>query len=297
MKKLLTAICIVIACTACQKEYAPDVRITNAPDTLNLLKRFAIVDISLTAPADTISIYTYTYDNLNRCSRAEYLDKAGNETLITEYSFNGTDSLISSTHSYIQNNPIHGYEYFTYDANRKMIKDSVIEKDVNTGSLSFNFSYNYVYTGNRIDGMIYDGPDLFLRTIHVQQFDNAENLLSEKDSSFEYIGTPPVENFDSELLHTNSYDSRNNPFYKIYPKYSLIMMYENAETDNIPFYYSFISKNNITSQSRTDNSPTPQGIYIYNDRFVYTYNSNNYPEVVVYQDIQNNKVYKGFYFY
>ncbi len=297
MNKLLTAICIVIACTACQKEYAPDVRITNAPDTLNLLKKFAVIDLSLTAPADTVAVYTYTYDNLNRCSRADFYDVQNNYTIVTLFYYSGTDSTIVSTDNYIENEPIHGFEYFTYNSSKQMIKDSVIEKDVNTGSLSFNFSYNYIYTGNRIDGLIYNGTELFLRSIHLQQFDASGNLLSERDSSFEYIGTPPSESFNSDISHANVYDTKNNPFYKIYPKYSLIMMYENASTDNIPFYYSFISKNNIISQSRSDNSPAPSGIEIYNDRFSYTYNSNNYPEVVVYQDVQNNELYKGFYYY
>ncbi len=297
MHKILLALLTVFTLNACQKEYTPNVRITNAPDTTNLLKKFAVVDLSLTAPADTVAIYTYTYDNLNRCTRANFYDVPNNYTIVTLFYYNGTDSTIISTDNFIENEPIHGYEYFTYNAAKQMIKDSVIEKDVNTGLLSFNFSYNYAYSGNRIDGMIYNGTDLFLRTVHLQQFDGSGNLLSEKDSSFEYSGTPPTESFNSDLFHANTYDTKNNPFYKIYPKYSLIMMYENASTDNIPFYYSFISKNNIISQTRVDNSPTPTGIDLYNDRFTYTYTINNYPEVVVYQDVQNNELYKGFYYY
>lgn len=294
MKKVIAAICIVFTFMACQKEYAPDLRLNNAPDSTILLKKFAIVDVS--APTDTLFIYNYTYDNLNRCIKVEQLDVQNNERYFIVYNYNGTDSSIIKAESYIENFPIHGYEYFTYNSAGQMIKDSTFEKDITTGIDSYTLIYNYAFSPNKINGFLYSGDEPFIRSTHIMQYDGSGNILSERDSSFEYVGIPPTEEFRTDMLYTSTYDDKKNPFYNNYPKYPLSLMYENANMDDIPLYYQN-PKNNITSQSNSDLSPTPQGFLIFNDRFTYSYNTNNYPATVIKQDITNNKVYKGFYFY
>ncbi len=295
MKKIIVALFIVFTFMACQKEYAPDVRINNAPDSTILLKKLAIIDI--TSPSDTEEIFTYSYDNRNRCIKAEYLDVMANESSITLFTFNGTDSLVKSSETYQENDTVRIFEYFSYNAAGKMIKDSVIIKNVITGTVNSTFVYDYNFAGNLVQGMIYQNGAALYRTVHSQQYDAQGNIINENDSNYVYAGNPPAESLDFVSVYNNTYDTKNNPLYKIYPRYNTIWMNANPGLDDLPFFFTSISKNNITSQTRTDDVTYPNGSQSYNDLFTYTYNNNNYPSVIVYQDAQNGGVYKGFYFY
>ncbi len=201
--------------------------ITSAP----LLKKFIVIDSAQLAPNDTLFIYTYSYDNLHRCIQIEVNDYQNSRIGHTYNFFNGTDTLISSRKLINQLRTDSVFEYFSYSPDGKMVSDSEL---VFRGLNRVVFTYQYLSVNNSITSIINSSGQPFLLAKYLTTKDNYGNIVSEKDTSFEYYsGTYHYKN-NTNISYT--YDANPCPFYNLYPKRLIGLNYELVAVDDIPLF-------------------------------------------------------------
>ena len=287
MKKHITVFAfltfIIISC----KKNSVDNGITPTP---LLLKKFIILDSVQTAPSDTLYIYNYSYDNLNRCTQIRFNDFQNNSIGYTYNYYFGADTLISSRRLINQVYSDSVIEYFTYTTNGQMLSDSVLKYN---SSALHTFVYKYQSTNNSITSVITSNGQPLIIGKYLVTKDISGNPISEKDSSLRYYLGNYYYSSSSNIFST--YDQTYCPFYKLYPKRLVEVDYELFAVDDVPFY-DFLQKNNTKTKLITT-LPITSGLRSANETFQYIYNPNNYPVSVIYKDLLFGDIYKGIYSY
>lgn len=256
-----------------------------------LLRQFVILDTTQASPNDTLYTYSYTYDNLGRCSEIKVNDHETNKTGYTYNYYNGSDTLISWRKLVNQIYVDSVVEYFTYATDGIILSDSVIEYR-NSGNGVIN-THKYQVVDSFMYSDVEFGGNPLLKANYIIGKNGMGNIVSEKDSSFTYNGS-----FYSYRNTTNiaySYDSAICPFYKLYPRRLTGLEYELITTDDVPFFL-FLQKNNTTSEI-FNTLPTTSGLGSHNENFTYIYNEAKYPVIVIYRDMLHGDVLKGMYYY
>ena len=287
---LIPALCsIIFFCGSCKKDSVSD---NNILPQGTLLKKFVVLDLSLSAPNDTSLVFEYTYDNLNRCTVIKTTSYPSIDIAMTYNYFNGSDTLISSRIMPYNNGVDTAKEIFMYNAAGQIVSDSTVNI---YGGIAHSGVYSYQISGNIIT-LIYGNSvgTPTLKGIYHIQYDNG-NHLAEKDSLYNYYtGSGYVYQSVSDLA--NTYDSHPCPFYNLYPHRVTALDYENDLEDDMPLYWSIIQKNNTLTESRVTD-PTTTGLQPYNNSYSYTYGSNSYPSTVNSTDNLTGGHYKGVYIY
>jgi hypothetical protein len=274
MTKLLYLITVLSLFVSCKKDSTS----RNGEGEV-LLRKFVLLN---SATNDTDYIYNFSYDDLNRCTTIDIFDSNfGGQYTYTNF-YNGNDSVIQHTEFLGQDS---AKDFFTYDVSGFLIKDSILEYP------EF-LIYNYTHTGNRVAGTLHTLTGYLLRSVHTINSDAAGNITNEIDSSFQISQFTGLEELDARIENVITYDNAPNPFYRIFPGKSIIMMYENW--NELPMFHLFKGKNNILTQKRTVDLGTYRAFH---DKYIYMYNTNGYPSSVIYTDIEYGGTYKGFYYY
>lgn len=255
-----------------------------------LLKKFVLVDSTQPAQNDTLYIYTYSYDNLGRCIQIEVKDYENASIGYTYNFFNGNDTLISSRKLVNQVYSDSVFEYFSYSPAGKMLSDSVVEF---SGSDPNVFTYHYSSVNDSLTSVINVNGQPFLLGKYLLTKDNYGNIISEKDTSFEYYSG--AYHYKNTTTISYTYDSNPCPFKNLYPKRLTGLDYELIAVDDIPLF--LFLQNNNTKSKVSATQPTTSGIGSSNRSFTYTYDPNNYPLSLIYRDLRRGYVYKGTYYY
>jgi len=293
MKKYITIfIALTVFIISCKKENTIDSETNPTPsDSTFLIKKFIVLDTTLSAPNDTIFRYTFFYDNLKRCS--SFIAGDGIDSFAIYNFFNGTDTLITKRKFYDFTSGDSTVDYLTYSPTGKILADSILEYSTTFGLT--NFYLNYQNTTNQNGTIIVksDGTQ-FEYNIFSTLRDINGNLLNVKDSLSVLNGSNYVL---TETANSNiSYDNKINPLYKIVPNFLVNVQIESSPIFTFFPFQSLPQKNNILTETKIFN-PQTQGLDNFNNSFQYVYNSNNYPILVRVRDLVNNKYYKGIYVY
>jgi hypothetical protein len=259
------------------------------------LRKFILFDPSLIAPNDTVSIVTYFYDNLKRCTKIIANDLSGNFNY-TDFSYSNLDTLIKTLKTYSSNSTDSAKEFFSYNTSGKMITDSLVEYSGTTITETYNYDFSLLSSTNF--SYIRKNSQQYAKIKHIIQNDLNENIISERDTSFIFNSTN--NNYDVSLTNfqTISYDTKKCPFYKFSPVFPVGFIIEGGNISGSQSIYFGLSKhrNNIINEKITILTPT-SGFAEYDDDYQYIYNSSNYPISVTITDNTQNKIWKGKYFY
>lgn len=296
MKKyLVLSFSIIFFTFSCQKDFLID----SDPSSNNLdtitLKKFILLDTTLSSPNDTITIVKFLYDNLRRCTKIIADDRNGNINY-TDLSYNNTDTLISILKTYASSSIDFTNEYFTYSSTGQMINDSLIEYSGTSITNTFNYDFSLLNSTNisftRKNGQQYS------KTKHFIQTDVNGNITLQRDTSFLYNAGNNTYNINLTNFQTINYDNRNCPFYKFSPTFPVGFIMEGGNIAGSNSIYVGLSRhrNNITQEIITILTSTG-GFANYDDIYQYTYNSLDYPNSVRIRDNTQSKIFKGLYFY
>lgn len=290
MRNFLSILSIfLVALCSCKKEQSPTNNNLNPQLSIPvILKRFVVVNPIQAAPNDTIGIIRYSYDILNRCIQIVSSDYSGNGMTNVYNYYNGSDTLIKKRKIVYDNSNDSTWEYFTYNANGMMLSDSLVHLPGATYDV-----YKYQISGGSVVSMISLNAYTFLKAVYTIDRDAVGNIISERDSAFQYNAVLGYYFHDTSLV-TISYDNHPCPFYKLYPKRLVETDYENADVEDVPFYWAILQQNNILQEVRTT---SPNALTPFNHSFTYQYNAQNYPIDVTFRDNQNGDILKGYYFY
>jgi len=292
MKKtgFFSVMIISLLLTACQRE--TDFVNDNTTTAPVLLKKFVLLDPAQSAPNDTLIVSVYSYDAFNRCTSITSFDYQTLDTITAINFYNGADTVIRNRKVNYSGSG-YDWEYFSYNASGQMTGDSIV-----TNGAGVTFVYKYQLTGNNYDMLLMDGTNnIPILKANYQQTRNAANdIIAEKDSSFQYNQFAGDYFFDVESLLSESYDTHPNPFYRVYPKRLVMLEFENAALDDFYVNYSVPQSNNILEEKRTSN-PASSGLDPYHNTYTYQYNSNGYPASVSKSDLVLGITTKGVYIY
>lgn len=290
---------LTLILNSCQKEISIENGTDPTPtpvltDTI-LLKKFILLDTTLTAPNDTVSIINYSYDNLKRCTKIVANDLSGNINY-TELTYNNVDTLIKTLKTYSSNSIDSTKEFFSYNATGKMINDSLVEYTGATIAETYNYDFSQINSTNF--SYIRKNSLQYAKIKQIIQSDLNGNILSERDTSFLYNSTNNSYNLSLTNYQTISYDAKKCPFYKFSPVFPIGFIIEGGNIGGSQSIYFGLAKhrNNITSEIITILTPT-SGFAEYDDGYQYIYNTLNYPISVTIKDNTQNKYWKGKYFY
>ena len=301
---LISLLCLVFF-ASCQKELSTENSLNSIPTVIQndstLLSKYVELDTSAPAPFDTVSKGLYTYDNLKRLVKYDYIYYTNGVVTMppdlhyyNNYFYIANDTLpyleIDSTNE--QGNITTETKYHTY-SNGKLISDSTP-----FGLGSSNVYKYYYYPSKTIDSITqYSATPPFISSFGYQSFyrqQSNNNIVSNKDSSFlaDYSTTPMTYNLFIVNNYAFTYDNFNNSFYKF--NYLDPYFFDG----NFVHLNGFegLSKNNILdfthvrigSQNNLNDHTISQ----------YEYASNGYPKIVRTIDVNNPLNFiKGLYFY
>ena len=306
-KNLILIFASTLFLISCQKNTTPEPTQTppnptppTVVDDSTLLSLYVEIDTTAPLHLDTLSKAIYTYDNLKRIIKYDWVYYTNG--IVTSppelrwtntYSYNGTDTLpfkelnITNEQGTISNQTI----FHTY-ASGKLIFDSS-----STGTIN---KYNYLPT-KTVDTLLnyYTTAPLLRRfgyRVTYRQTTNG-NILTEKDSVFlaNNSTNPITYNFFTVDNRTCVYDNSLNPL----TKFNLLSPF--------PFDGSFEKLSDFESQSVNNISDftevkrsatgTSNNLDIRN-QISYVYRTNSYPKISRIKDLltpSNSR--KGFYYY
>ncbi|MBL0146866.1 MAG: hypothetical protein IPP48_15245 [Chitinophagaceae bacterium] len=298
MKKISVYFTVLaILAFSCQKEISTENGPTPAPVPLLtqaiLLKKFIVLDTTQLRPLDTLFIYDYAYDNLNRCTLIKINDFKSARIGFTYNYYNGSDTLITRRRVINQVDFDSVHEYITYTPAGNMLKDSIIEfSSFGNG----NLTYNYQINGSKINTVITGFSQPFLLGTYNILKDNSGNIISEIDSSFFYIAGSGY-SFHGTSNNVITYDNKPCPFLKLYPQRPVVLDFEHFSGDELgSIYVNIPQKNNPLSYVRTV-TPITSGLAEFDNLYQYTYYSNGYPQTVSLKDFLFGDNYKGIFIY
>ncbi len=274
MRHLLFLVFLSFIFFSCQKEITSEIKTENPQSDSTTLAMYVDLDTTKVSGFDTVEVQKYSYDNLKRLSKSYYIvyDNGIPDGLyLTELFYNGNDTLpfkiVGTFYDSPSGNPDDpdiGY-YFYNDG--KLTSDSVSYGN----DPSVYYVHSYTYNNNVITSTyIYAStPPTISVDKHYQTKANG-NTTSQFDSSFvngAYYGT-------SEVLFSATYDTKNNPFYKLV----------SSSFERIP---SFIYALETYSEDMTSEKNNPVEIISgFHIKYVYEYNYNDYPSVARVYDIE-----------
>jgi hypothetical protein len=291
----LVILLLLVGFSSCQKEI--DWGLVERPQVdSTIIWKYIEFDTTLPSGVDTISIYTFEYDNSSRLISFKKLDKdnsAPPSMLFpyfrnTTYSYNANDTLpfkvITTYRDFLDNNG-NDTTYLFY-ANGLVIRDSTRSIVFDITGFSFpSISVNhYVVNGNEIVATHY--RDLTLNpsswppacpgtTIYQQTVLNG-NIISETGNFSDCSGI-------GESYFNATYDNKPNPFYSLripYPVLDGVLDIGNVQKNN-------------TLETWGDNSPTDKRF-----RYSYIYHTNGYPiDVRIYEVSDPSNAWKGKFVY
>lgn len=301
-KTFITIFIICIYLTSCQKDFSvetpiPTPSVTTIDDS-TLLSMYIEIDTTANVGLDTISKAIYSYDNLKRIIKYDwvYFRNGVNTTPVdlrwkNLYFYNGIDTLpykeIDST--YEQGNITTEIIYHTY-LNGKLILDST-----NNG-----YKNKYIYFPSKtVDTLIGfssstpSSPSVIGYKVTYRQINNS-NIASEKDSLFlsDFSTNPSTFYLYFNDNYTATYDISLNPLYKF------------RSLNPISFDGYFPKLDEFGSKSLnniTDYKLIRIGVgNNLNEHYVtsYIYKSNGYPKIGRTTDLLNSaNSIKSFYYY
>lgn len=271
---------------SCQKELSVDNQGSAlGPSTTNILGdstqlwKLVVLDSNF---VDTNSVMFFRYDGQNRISRiVSYNYPLSNDSDYYSLTYNGTDTFANKMLEY-ENNTLVYTNYFSYDSQMRMIKDSFVNNSIpGPGYTWFNNASRFSYSGNRIMnlGFTYDNqaptiPVIFDTAYYHPVFVNG-NLISEKDTLLPGSSGSHPTYYD----YSFSYDDKPCVRIKGFPTPPYYI-----DDFAYPINLFTISKNNILTMS---NLHTRDGFsYNFSVKNLLTYNSRSL--------IANGYVYSAF---
>ena len=208
---------------SCQKELSTENGLGSTPTSTQndstLLSKYIEIDTSATAPFDTLSKGLYTYDNLKRLIKYDYVYYTNGVVTVpldlhfyNYYFYIANDTLpyleIDSANE--QGNITTETKYHIY-SNGKLISDSV------PFGLGSSLVYKYYYLPSKtIDSITqYSATSPFISSYGYQAFyrqQSNNNIVSNKDSTFlaDYSTTPMNYNLFTVNNYVFTYDNFNN---------------------------------------------------------------------------------------
>lgn len=263
MKKFVILFVLLPLLYSCSSDEATSVETEQLTNNGFLLKRVDVISPFL----GTGSLYSY---NGNK------LDKIGTEPDFIKYIYTG--SLISQK-EYYQNSVLVYKDFFSYNAQDKLIEHKVINYEENIGS-RFVYSYN---SDNSCNIQLFSG-DLTIQNNLNQDFNRKlffENGWVTKTERNQMI------NGNLETLTTAyTYDDKKNPYYYSVLGYNKLVFYDTG-------YY--ISPNNLISYTYSATNTSIVDI----DVIEYTYNSYDFPitrTIVDPNDNGNINIIENYYY-
>ena len=290
---------------SCQKELSTENGLGSTPTSTQndstLLSKYIEIDTSATAPFDTLSKGLYTYDNLKRLIKYDYVYYTNGVVTVpldlhfyNYYFYIANDTLpyleIDSANE--QGNITTETKYHIY-SNGKLISDSV------PFGLGSSLVYKYYYLPSKtIDSIIqYSTTSPFISSYGYQAFyrqQSNNNIVSNKDSTFlaDHSTTPMNYNLFTVNNYVFTYDNFNNSLNKF--NYLDPYFFDGYFVHLNGF--EGLSKNNIL-----DFTHIRIGLMNnLNEHTIsrYEYKSNGYPKIVRTFDVNNpSNFIKGLYFY
>ena len=293
----------LVVLVSCQKELNSE-NGSNPTPTQNdsiLISMYVEFDTTATSPFDTLSKGLYTYDNLKRLIKYDYMYYTNGVVtnppdlhFCNYYFYNGNDTLpnkeIDSTNE--QGNITTETIYHIY-SNGIIVSDSV------PFGLGSSLVHKYYYLASKIIDSVtqYSATSPFISSYGYQviyrQLDN-NNILSNKDSTFlaDYSTTPMNYYLFTINNYAFTYDNFNNPFNKFnyLDPYFFDGYFEHLNG------FEGLSKNNLQDFTHvrigSGNNLNEHTISSYE------YKSNVYPKIIRTLDVNNpSNFIKGLYFY
>ncbi|MFC4263971.1 hypothetical protein ACFOWM_13840 [Ferruginibacter yonginensis] len=292
MKKLFSIITLLMCIfISCQNEFSiennTDNIQTSTPNDSIYIKKLIALDTTKTAPFDTVYISTFNYDNFKRLEKYSFLEynnlgfiDTTNFYYFNTRFYNSINDTLPSKENFINKDNLNtsiGTRFFTYYSGTTLIQiDSSIET-IQTQPLDI---YTTVFKYFR-----------FTNSIKIIQT-NYFNTIPQSLDSLNYVFTKQNGNIitQQESIYgiTNSYncqyDTKNNPLSKsklIFNQGFLDLLL----TDTDPTFYN--QPNNVTQINNI------YGASNSNYKFIYKYNSLNYPSEVNLKNLSGGPLFKG----
>ncbi len=283
MKFILSVLGIILPCLvffSCQREIHGDISQAVVENDGTVLSKYIELDTTVPSGQDTISVYTFSYDNLKRIKRIYQVKNfPGVNTyyITTDFFYNGSESLPSKTIELDQETITYvDTSFYTY-SNGFVRSDSSVNYRVNNRELLFTDVVSFSVTGNNVFVKLSEATP-------VSGYEDTATLTITRQGSNIITQLDP----DNTITYSKQlkYDNNINPFYNADIHYPII--YEHLIN-------SFnAQKNNTTEENDfTKLSGTKSQV-----RYVYTYRSDGYPlEVRKFDLLDPSENRKGLFFY
>ena len=265
MKRLII-LALPFVLYSCSKDSTTDNDINN--NQTPKLKRVTVFDQLLSSPNDSLFQVNFNYDAIGRCTNIIVDDIINNEQFFITYTYNGNDSLITSSKK--GNAFYYVKEYYAYDQSGHLLRDSVEEFDNGTLNPFIKHHYENNNTYVRENTLNATNNPIFYAGIFLTK-DSRGNITNEIDTIIATYITPP--SFYGIKRHTIAYDNNPNPFYNLFPKR---LVNSNQENLYLPdwLFNSIFQKNNIVTESKTDDTNPANNVSV---TYTYEYNQQGYP--------------------
>lgn|GEM_PF-5224979 len=263
--------------TSCQTEVdgiLPETPPPSVGGDSNLLKIYAELDTTLTAPADTLLKYHLEYDaskRINKVTGFLYAEDYKAEIILT-YVGNTlqTETRASNLAGTADFDTLNGF--YRYDLQGRLVSDSSVGRNPNNGDYKLvHFQYYY-------------GPVLDSTLRKLVQFDGSINLDSYRHYRTLSAGNIVAQKDTTNNVYTNSlvtYDTKNNPAAQLNKLLGEQILFwgigpiSNFQTNNIT---------EITQEDGLSGSTPTNRLHV---KYYYKYNALNYPESMIIDDLIN----------
>jgi len=283
MKFILPVLGIALSCLfffSCQREIHGDISQAVTENSGTVLSKYIELDTTLPSGQDTISVYTFSYDNLKRIKRIYQVKNfPGLNTyyITSDFLYNGNDQTPYKTIEVDKEGETYvDTSFYTY-SNGLVRSDSSVNYRLNNSELLFTDVTSFSVTGNNVFVKLSEATpvSIYEDTATLTITRQNGNIITQEDP-------------DNTITYSMQlkYDNSVNPFYNADIHYPII--YEHLIN-------SFnAQKNNMTEEiDFTKLSGTKSHV-----RYVYRYRSDGYPLEVRKLDLLDpNENRKGLFFY
>jgi hypothetical protein len=288
MKKIIPGFVLILFISSCKKDNTTPNN-NNSPENSVRLSEYVMLDTTLSAPNDTLSIYHFTYDNSNRLISGTEVDFGSVhdsvEVDLSQNFYQGADTLPYKGYEIDRDLTTPAIDYDTvllyYDANGRSTGDSIRETYVdhsNNTTTNYRSSDRWTYSGSQVTWLNYNylPYSAFPNTDTVAQTVSNGDVVSQNELAF-----------GGGQNYTFSFDNHSNPFYSI-------------SGGNTPIYDTAPEESVMNDPQKNNYTRLQESLSGTDYRNTYTYLSNGWPATVVFYDWSSGSgvfQYKGVYIY
>jgi hypothetical protein len=266
--QLFTCVLVITAFFSCKKDKG------TSPGNSTLISKFVKLDTTQAIPGDTVSIYSYTYDNeqrINSVSRIYYNNGIPDSTTLFRYDlyYNGNSKLINeqvvTDFQYgLMNGSVASIDYYAYDISGRLTEDST----------SYNLLYKYTYSNTYL-----------VCNTTIRNFPNPERIIT--DTVFQ---TSLNGDITSQIDTANFNISNERYILDNHPNPLAVNGLGKQAIYNIGFITGEQKNNYVEIDGISAGAIQPEAFY------QYTYRPNGYPASVIKREMGIYS-YTGIYIY